>query len=180
MAPSATGPVVAKPRLLFRPDPVLGWSLSPGHGVAVGFRDGVIQRIGDDGWRHVPGTGTASGPRVAVYGCSFTYGTGLADDETFVARLQTDRPDLRMLNRGVGGHGLRGPTLTVSPQGTTTYCLTLTSMDMCELEECIEIVVTDEAFIVIPSAFSPNGNGENDVFVPIYNPGNVSIQSFLD
>lgn len=103
--PVAVERLVAKPRLLFRPDPVLGWSLSPGHGVAVGFRDGVVQHVGDDGWRVVPGSGDAAGPRIAVYGCSFTYGTGLADHETFVAGLQAGRPEMRLLNRGIGGHG---------------------------------------------------------------------------
>ncbi len=99
--------IVAKPRLLFRPDPVLGWSLSPGHGVRVGFRTGedIVQHVGADGWRHVPGAAEATGKRVAVYGCSFTYGSALADDETFCALLQQARPDLRILNRGIGGHG---------------------------------------------------------------------------
>lgn len=97
--------IVSKPRLLFRPDPVLGWSLTPGHAVRVAFRDGVVQRIGADGWRQVPGHSAATGPRLAVYGCSFTYGTGLSDEETYVARLQAALPEIRLLNRGIGGQG---------------------------------------------------------------------------
>lgn len=104
MTPS-TDTIVSKPRLLFRPDPVLGWSLTPGHAVQVAYREGVVQRIGADGWRQVPGRDQASGPRLAVYGCSFTYGTGLTDAETYVARLQAAVPDLRLLNRGIGGQG---------------------------------------------------------------------------
>lgn len=101
---------VAKPRLLFRPDPVLGWALSPDHAVRVRFRDGVVQRIGPDGWRHVPPPGPDEAaeperPQLAVYGCSFTYGTGLTDDETFTARLQHALPGLVIRNRGIGGHG---------------------------------------------------------------------------
>ena len=96
--------VVSKPRLLFRPDPVLGWSLTPGHGVDVKFRPGVVQTIGADGWRRVPGVPKAAGHQVAVYGCSFTYGTGLTDDEAYVALLQKALPDTRMRNRGIGGH----------------------------------------------------------------------------
>lgn len=96
---------VGKPRLLFRPDPVIGWSLSPEHRVAVGFREGVVQHIGSDGWRHVPGAAETTGPRLGLYGCSFTYGTGLADEETFAARLQQALPGLKILNRGIGGHG---------------------------------------------------------------------------
>lgn len=97
--------IVSKPRLLFRPDPVLGWSLTANHGVKVQFRPDIIQTIGPDGWRNVPGAADPAGPRLAVYGCSFTYGTGLADDETFVALLQKDMPHARVLNRGIGGHG---------------------------------------------------------------------------
>lgn len=96
---------VSKPRLLFRPDPVLGWRLSADHSVRVAFRSNILQHIAADGWRHVPGSQTAQGPRVGFYGCSFTYGTGLADEETFTALLQRDMPDVRILNRGIGGHG---------------------------------------------------------------------------
>ncbi|MGB3246335.1 MAG: hypothetical protein WBB25_17505 [Sulfitobacter sp.] len=95
--------IVAKPRLLFRPHAVLGWSLTPGYGVRVGFRPEIVQNIGADGWRLVPGAAESQGPRLAVYGCSFTYGTGLADDETFVALLQRDLPAGQLLNRGIGG-----------------------------------------------------------------------------
>ena len=97
--------IVKKPRLLFQPDPVIGWRLTPGHGVAVQFRDGIVQHIGPDGWRQVPGAAEKTGPRLGLYGCSFTYGTGLADDETFAAHLQQALPGLRILNRGIGGHG---------------------------------------------------------------------------
>ncbi len=97
--------IVKKPRFLFQPDPVIGWKLTPGYGVAVRFRDGVVQRIGPDGWRQVPGAAEKTGPRLGLYGCSFTYGTGLADDETFAARLQQALPGLKILNRGIGGHG---------------------------------------------------------------------------
>ncbi|SLN76845.1 SGNH/GDSL hydrolase family protein [Roseisalinus antarcticus] len=96
---------VLKPRLLFRPDAVLGWRLTPDHSVQVGFRENVIQHIDRDGWRRVPNATPAKGPRVGIYGCSFTYGTGLTDEETFAARLQDARPQVRILNRGIGGHG---------------------------------------------------------------------------
>ncbi|MBN8290538.1 hypothetical protein JI664_01035 [Rhodobacter sp. NTK016B] len=95
---------VAKPRLLYRPDPVIGWSLTPEYSIKVGFRPDVIQTIDADGWRHVPDRPKA-GSRLGVYGCSFTFGTGLADAETFCAVLQRDLPTVRVLNRGIGGHG---------------------------------------------------------------------------
>ena len=96
--------IVSAPRLLFRPDPVLGWSLTPEYAVRVGFRQGVLQHIGVDGWRYTPAR-PAVGPQVGIYGCSFTYGTGLADEETYAALLQQALPDVRIRNRGIGGHG---------------------------------------------------------------------------
>lgn len=98
-------PIVAasKPRHIYRPDPYLGWSLAPGARVEVPFRDDVVQNIGADGWRHVPNQAAETEPNLGVYGCSFTYGTGLTDQETFAARLQAALPDIRVNNRGVGG-----------------------------------------------------------------------------
>ncbi len=103
--PQSPEKIVPFPRLLFRPDPVIGWSLTPKYAVRVPYRDGnVIQHIGPDGWRRVPRQ-PEKGQQVAVYGCSFTYGTGLTDEETFCALLQQKHPSLRILNRGIGGHG---------------------------------------------------------------------------
>ncbi|KCZ93999.1 hypothetical protein HJO_01450 [Hyphomonas johnsonii MHS-2] len=53
----------------------------------------------------MPARVASSGHRLCIYGCSFTYGTGLADDETFTALLQALLPDARVHNRGIGGHG---------------------------------------------------------------------------
>lgn len=105
MLTTALEKIVTKPRLLFRPDPVLGWGLTPDHGVRVGFREGIVQHIGPDGTRYVPGALEAKGPAVAIYGCSFTYGTGLSDEETYCALLQRAVPGARILNHGIGGHG---------------------------------------------------------------------------
>jgi hypothetical protein len=84
----------------------LGWSLTPNSGVRVSFRSKIVQNIGSDGWRHVPKPEghKNDGVRLAVYGCSFTYGTGLADSEAYVALLQQGLPDVQLLNRGIGGH----------------------------------------------------------------------------
>lgn len=97
--------IVEKPRMLFRPDPVLGWTLTPDHAVRVGHRKDIIQHIDAAGWRDIAQPQPVFGPRIATYGCSFTYGTGLSDNETFTARLQQALPDVQLLNRGIGGHG---------------------------------------------------------------------------
>ncbi len=99
--------IAKKPRETFKAHPIFGWTLTPGHQVKVGFRPGVVQTIDAQGNRHTPRAPgePSAGKRLAIYGCSFTYGTGLADTETYPALLQQALPDMRVLNKGVGGHG---------------------------------------------------------------------------
>lgn len=42
---------------------------------------------------------------VYLLGCSFTYGMGVDNHETFAARIQNELPDLKVVNLGVPGHG---------------------------------------------------------------------------
>ncbi|QLC22508.1 hypothetical protein HFP51_10135 [Parasphingopyxis sp. CP4] len=93
-----------KPRQIFRPNPVLGWSLTPGETVEVSYRDNVVQHIGDDGWRIVSGQSESSGIILGLYGCSFIYGTGLRDSETLASLVQAEFPEITVMNRGIGGH----------------------------------------------------------------------------
>jgi hypothetical protein len=90
---------------IFQPHPVLGWSLIPGGRRDVLFRGDVAENIGSDGWRVVTGTPPEAKWNIAFYGCSFTFGVALRDEETFTSILQSMLPDVRVLNRGVGGYG---------------------------------------------------------------------------
>jgi len=96
--------VRGQPNRIFRSDPLLGWSLTPNSTVEVPFRDNIVQHIGEDGWRIVPEQ-SDRGPRVNLYGCSWTYGTGLADTETLAARLQSEFRSASFRSRGCGGYG---------------------------------------------------------------------------
>jgi hypothetical protein len=51
-----------------------------------------------------PGDGTPL--RVVAVGCSFTFGQGVGDDQTWAAQLERLRPDLEVVNLGVVGYGL--------------------------------------------------------------------------
>ena len=94
------------PRDIFKPHLVLGWSLTAAGRVHVPFRRNVAQHVGSDGYREVPGQVTSRDvvADLNLYGCSFTYGTGLADSETFASLLQTQHQDIRINNRGVPGY----------------------------------------------------------------------------
>jgi hypothetical protein len=61
--------------------------------------------IGADGARRT-GLGPAAGrPEVLLVGCSFTMGWAVSDESTWAWRLQELRPDVNVVNRGVGGYG---------------------------------------------------------------------------
>src|SRR4030095_261544 len=92
------------------PDATLGWRPKPGisvRSVHPGSYD-VMVTTNPQGLRGArpalrprrPGT-----TRVAVFGCSQTFGSGVQDDETFRARLEASLHDVEVLNFGVHGYG---------------------------------------------------------------------------
>lgn len=93
------------PRQIFQPHPILGWKLTPNQKVYVKFRDNVVQTTDSEGWRTVVNSPDTPQATVGVYGCSYTYGTGLLDSETYTSLLQKQFQQIKFLNRGVGGHG---------------------------------------------------------------------------
>lgn len=72
-------------------DADLGYAPRPGARVRALRRSerGVVfdarYAIGDDGWRITPGD--PSGPPIVFFGCSFTFGQGVGDDDTLPARV---------------------------------------------------------------------------------------------
>ncbi|MEZ4908072.1 MAG: gliding motility-associated C-terminal domain-containing protein [Saprospiraceae bacterium] len=85
-------------------------------------------------------------------------------------------PDNSTINWSTGKTNTK--SITITPDSTTddivkevrTYCVTVTDEYGCSDEECIEITIInpacDESDIFIPNAFSPNGDGQNDIFIP--------------
>ncbi|MBS1658237.1 MAG: gliding motility-associated C-terminal domain-containing protein [Bacteroidetes bacterium] len=52
---------------------------------------------------------------------------------------------------------------SVLPQDTITYYVTVTSADGCQTTDSVTIYVRWDALVAIPSAFSPNSDGHNDI-----------------
>jgi hypothetical protein len=92
------------------PDPWLGWRPKPGIQVR-SARPGsfdVTVSVNAQGLRgRAPAAveKAAGTTRIAIFGCSQTFGSGVEDDETFSALLAASLPGTEVLNFGVHGYG---------------------------------------------------------------------------
>lgn len=86
-------------------DPVLGWRFIPD--IVRHFKVGPYEAaatIGPDGYRVVPGRPDRGERRVWVFGCSYTFGVILQDEETYCALLQARFPRWQIKNFGVSAY----------------------------------------------------------------------------
>lgn len=93
-----------------RTDPLLGWRPLPGlrrRNRRSGAFDAIVSTnaAGLRGTVDVQEARTPGRKRVAVFGCSQTFGGVVNDDETFAAILEAVLPDTEVLNFGVHGYG---------------------------------------------------------------------------
>jgi gliding motility-associated-like protein len=65
-----------------------------------------------------------------------------------------------------------------TPFETTTFIVTVNS-NGCEVSDNLTIFVEDEVLVYVPNAFSPNGDGTNDVFMIYAGPKVTRVKSFL-
>lgn len=95
----------------YRSDSALGYSLNPNKSIRAGLRDSagviydVMYHVDSHGLRVTPASGT-SGPAVGFFGCSWSYGEGIEDDETLpnqFARATGGR--YRVFNFALHGYG---------------------------------------------------------------------------
>lgn len=87
------------------PDEQLGVRLNPGN-----YKVTLNQQLTytathlANGYRTC-GESSVNGPLIAFYGCSFTYGTGVSDEDVYPYILQKEFGTLRIENRAVPGYG---------------------------------------------------------------------------
>lgn len=69
---------------------------------------------------------------------------------------------------GIDTSSLIDPTNTFpDAPGTYQVCLEITSLQGCMDTICKEIEIHDVPYLYVPNAFTPNGDGYNDVFKPV-------------
>src|SRR5437879_1593276 len=95
---------------LARFDPVVGYSCIPGVHV-VSLTKGWARidfrvTIGDDGYRVTSrASDSQKKPDLWILGCSYTWGLGVNDEETFPWIVQSSMRELRVRNLGGNGYG---------------------------------------------------------------------------
>ncbi len=96
---------------LHRPDPELGWVLTP---ESMQYRNRLVDTQGVlqydvvysvEGGRRKTSATPPEGPELVTAGCSFTFGHGLNDQDTWPWLLQEKLPNYRVVNAGCMGYG---------------------------------------------------------------------------
>ncbi len=66
-----------------------------------------------------------------------------------------------------------GSTTEASPSATTTYTIIATDANGCQATDTVLVTVVPEVRVVMPTAFSPNGDSNNEVYEPFV-PGDAA------
>ncbi|MFB6258575.1 MAG: PKD domain-containing protein [Flavobacteriales bacterium] len=72
---------------------------------------------------------------------------------------------------GLDSSTIQNPSYVFPEEEAGTYdvCLTATSSEGCKDTVCKEVVVKGKFFLYVPNAFTPDGDGINDLFRPVIN-----------
>ena len=119
-----------------------GWDLRKGFR---GVDFGRIASVNEDGYRGArhPYEKPPGRKRVVMVGDSIGYGAGVEDEETFGALLESQHPDLEIVNLSVGGYGTDQELIKLAQQGLRYH------PDFVVLHFCLFSDFTDNA---LPSA----------------------------
>jgi hypothetical protein len=138
-----------RPSENFVPDPLTGWRMRPSHSFhwEVEGRP-ILYRSDAEGFRTASEGAPPSGEkRLVVAGDSFAWGTGVAYEETFAARLARDLGGWSLLNLAMPGYGLDQIWLSVRHVGIPADPgLVVVAIYAEDLERCRRAFRTKEGF----------------------------------
>jgi gliding motility-associated-like protein len=77
-----------------------------------------------------------------------------------------------------GGDNPTGSSTNVSPGETITYTVQIIDVNGCIATDTVLVTVLPEPIVVMPTAFSPNGDNNNDVYEPFVPNANADILTF--
>lgn len=77
-----------------------------------------------------------------------------------------------------GGDNSSGSSTNVSPAETTTYVVQVIDANGCVATDTVLVTVFPEPIVVMPTAFSPNGDSNNDTYEPFVPNANADILTF--
>lgn len=102
-------------------DPVLGWSIRPDVTAEWEGHTYTSNSIGIRSLREYELAVPAGVTRIASFGPSFTHGDEVQGHETWQAQMEQARPDLEVMNWGVGGYGTDQAFLRYQTQGAAYH-----------------------------------------------------------
>lgn len=98
--------ISSKPTYCLSPDSKFGFGLAPGS-FDVTMNKGLTYSVSHtkDSLRIIPFQSNDTSTKIYFFGCSYTYGMGVNDNETFPALVQKELPNSQVKNFGVPGFG---------------------------------------------------------------------------